>query len=149
MSLEKVKELSIEAYEFLKNFSPENCKEGRHDLSDGVYVNVCSYKTRFRKNSKFEAHRKYIDIQYMISGQEIITVESLEDMYSGKCISEYSKEGDAELYEMNILGTDYLLSEGKAVILFPEDAHSPGICVDEPMYIKKAIVKVPVKDQGV
>lgn len=146
MSLDKVKEISVEAYEFLKELTSENFKEGRYDLSDEVYVNMCSYETKQRKDAMFEAHRKYIDIQYMISGKELITVESLEDMHRGKCISQYSQEGDAELYDMNINGTDYLLSSGKAVILFPEDAHAPGICVDNPMYIKKAIVKVPVKD---
>jgi len=145
MSLEKVKEISMDAYGFLKELSEENFKAGRYDLSDGVYVNLCSYETKQRKDSMFEAHRKYIDIQYMISGKELITVESLEDMHSGKCISEYSEEGDAELYEMNVSGTDHLLSEGTAVILMPQDAHAPGICVNSPECIKKAIVKVPVK----
>lgn len=145
MNLEKVKALSPEAYSFLTEATSKNIKEGRYDLSDTVYVNVCSYETKYRKDSVFEAHRKYIDVQYMLNGKEIVTVEKISDMHKGKCLMEYDSDKDAELYEMNLLGTDMLLCTGDVLIFSPEDAHAPGICVNSPETVKKAIVKILVE----
>ena len=68
MILEEIKDISLIAYNFLKDFSGDNFKDGRYDISDGIYANICSYETKTRGNTMFEAHRKYIDIQYMLYG---------------------------------------------------------------------------------
>lgn len=146
MTLEELKDISLIAYNFLKDFSGDNFKDGRHDISDGVYVNICSYETTARENAMFEAHRKYIDIQYMVEGKELITVEPLDAMRQGECIQRYSEDGDAELYKMNIYGTDLLLKKGEALVFSPDQAHAPGICVNSPEKVRKVIVKVPFKE---
>ena len=147
MKLEDIKALSQEAYEFLSKALCEGCENGRYELSGGAYVNVSTYKTAPKEEKAFEAHRKFIDIQMIISGNEVVTVESLEDMRSGKCIMEYSDDCDAELYEMNSLGKDVPFGEGDVLVFYPEDAHAPGIMAGSPSEVHKAVVKLPVAEQ--
>ena len=96
-----------------------------------------------KSEGTFEAHRKYIDIQYIISGHEIISVEPLETMRAGTCIRRYGESGDIELYEGNNKGKEYQLGPGDFLILFPKDAHMPGVCEGTPEKVQKAVVKVP------
>ena len=147
MKVEDIKELSREAYEFLSKALREGCENGRYELSGGAYVNVSTYKTAPREEKLFEAHRKFIDIQMVISGNELVCIESLEDMQSGKCVMEYSEKDDAELYVMNSLGKDVPFGEGDVLVFYPEDAHAPGIMAGSPSEVHKAVVKLPVAEQ--
>lgn len=74
LNLEEIKKISIAAYNFLEEFDPCEYKDGRYEFCDGIYVNIETYVTYPRIERKFESHEKYIDIQYMISGREIVTV---------------------------------------------------------------------------
>ena len=145
MKLEDIKALSQEAYEFLDRVLREGCENGRYELSGGAYVNVSTYTTAPKEEKLFEAHRKYIDIQMIISGSELVCIESLEDMRSGKCVMPYSDKDDAELYAMNLLGKDIHFGEGDVFVFNPEDAHCPGIMAGSPSEVKKAVVKLPIQ----
>ena len=94
-----------------------------------------SYETK-PDNDTPEAHRKYADIQAVLVGQEKMGVGALEDMteVSGK------PENDIWFYHGPM---DYVrLTPGKFAILFPGDAHAPGICVDAPAGARKCVFKV-------
>ena len=140
---DKIKELSPVAYDFVKKLLAEDVSNGTHDLADGVFANVMTYETKKRCNTFFEAHKKYIDIQIMLDGSEIISVESVEDMHKYECVQPFG-DGDTELYAVNSDCVDYVLNKGDFVILYPEDAHMPCICIEEPKTVKKAVIKVPV-----
>lgn len=141
---ELIKELSAEAYEFTKKLLSEDVENGRYDFSDGVFVNVMTYETKRRSDAFFEAHKKYIDIQIILSGREIIAVEPVDTMHKYECVQPFG-DGDTELYAVNSECVDYVLNEGDFVILYPEDAHMPSVCIEKPETVKKAVVKVPVK----
>lgn len=140
---DKIKELSPVAYDFVEKLLAEDVENGTHDLADGVFANVMTYETKKRCNTFFEAHKKYIDIQIMLNGSEIISVESVEDMHKYECVQPFG-DGDTELYAVNSDCVDYVLNNGDFVILYPEDAHMPCICIEEPKTVKKAVIKVPV-----
>ena len=110
---------------------------GRHDLSDGMYVNVFRYTTK--ENGVFEAHRKYIDIHYVLEGSEIIEVTDVDTL---SVTQAYDEKADA------LLGTGagdrYPLAKGQFMVVFPEEAHLPGLTADSVSEVKKAVVKVPV-----
>lgn len=142
---EKIKELSEVAYEFTKKLLSEDVENGTHDLSDGVFANVMTYETKKRSDAYFEAHKKYIDIQIILDGSEIISVEPLEKMHNYECVQPFG-DGDTELYAVNSDCVDYVLNKGDFVILYPEDAHMPCICIENPKTVKKAVIKVPVKN---
>lgn len=142
--MEDIKKLSEAAYRFLMEFDPAKYEDGRYDLTDGVYVNISTYETKYRREGVFEAHKRYIDIQYMISGSEIISVEPVEVMHSFSCEKAYSEENDVEFYANNLDCVDYVIRDGEYVILMPEDGHMPGICEGQPEKNRKLVVKIPV-----
>ena len=140
----KIKELSAPAYDFVLKMLNEDVADGRHDLSDGSFVNVMTYETKYRNDCCFEAHKKYIDIQIMIDGCEIISTQHIDVMHKYECIQPFG-DGDTELYALNNECVDNVINAGDFIILYPEDAHMPCVCVGEKKAVKKAVVKVPVK----
>ena len=145
MKFEDVREISEAAYQFLSDFKPAEYVDGRHELGDGVFVNISTYETKRRKEAFYEAHKRYIDIQYMIHGKEIIAAEPLDIMHGAKCLMPYDEEKDAEFYADTNDGTDYVITDGEYGIFKPEDGHMPGICVGGTSTVRKAVIKVPVK----
>ena len=128
-----------EGFDFLKNADFSKLDDGKHILSEKLYVNIQTYTTK--NSANFEAHREYIDIQYLISGQEKIGVAELSN-----CTNKipYDKFKDIEFLEG--VGTDYILNRGEFMVLYPEDAHKPSISVDinNPQIVRKAVVKVKI-----
>jgi len=137
--------LSPEAYAFMCGFDAKNMADGRYELENGVYANVSTYTTRYRSESVYEAHRLYTDIQWIISGRELIATEPLETMHRYACTKQYDEQSDAELYENNHEGVDHLMEAGSYIVFPPEIAHMPNVCVDAPSVVRKVVVKVPVK----
>jgi len=142
---EEIKAISPEAYAFMNEFDAENTPDGRHELGNGVYANISTYTTRTRAQSCYEAHRKYTDIQWIISGEEIISAEPLQVMHEHDCIQPYNEENDCELYANNFDGIDHYLSAGNYAVFCPQVAHMPNICVGGPSVVRKVVVKVPFK----
>ncbi len=141
---EKIRELSQEAYEFALKLQNEDVENGRHDLTEEVFANVMTYETKYRAEACFEAHKKYIDVQIMLEGSEIISTQPVETMHEYKCIEPFGN-GDTELYEVNSKCVDNVLNKGDFIILYPEDAHMPCICISEKQTVKKAVIKIPAK----
>lgn len=140
----KVKELSEEAYEFCLKLESGDVKDGRHNLSADTFANVMSYETKLRKDCCYEAHKKYIDVQILLDGCEIIATEHIDVMHKYKCIQPFA-DGDTELFELNDEGKDNILNKGEFIILFPEDAHMPCVCKNSPSPVRKAVIKIPAK----
>ncbi len=111
---------------------------GRHELSDGAYYNVCEVNTQKPiSEGVFETHKKYIDIQYVYDGTEVIGYADIDTL---KVTKEYDAEGDYALHEGE--GVFFTLKPGDFAVFAPMDAHMPG-CGDGKS--KKVIIKVPVK----
>lgn len=123
--------------DFLLKTDLNNIEDGKHILSSDMYVNIQTYKTK--NDADFEAHREYVDIQYIISGEEIIEVTNYNNC---KTTIPYNKEKDIEFLKGN--GTPHKIEEGEFMVLYPEDAHKPSISIDKgaPKTVRKAVVKV-------
>ncbi|MBO5069356.1 MAG: YhcH/YjgK/YiaL family protein [Roseburia sp.] len=106
-------------FDYLKNNLNKE-STGRADLADGVWVNAPSAPTSDGTSTTFEAHRKYLDIHYIISGKEAFGYSNVESLTTTK---EYSENEDYELLEGEI--STIILNEGDFCIVFPEDAHIP------------------------
>ena len=125
--------------EWLKANDLHKLADGRYYIDgEAMYANVETYETR--TEADFEAHRRYVDIQYMIRGREYIGVAPY-----GKCetvVKPYNSERDIEFLRC-AEGEGYqLLNEGEFLILYPEDAHKPSMMVDKKCTVKKVVVKV-------
>ena len=132
------------ALDFLQNTDLSALPDGRTDIDgDKAYALVQSYETReWGEEPLFEAHRQYIDIQYVISGEEVIGW-----MFGDRLTStvEYDETKDAWLNRLHAKGmTPVRLSAGQLAVLYPSDAHSPGLAAGAPAPVKKIVVKVAV-----
>lgn len=117
---------------------------GRHDLDgDQCYALVQTYETKPVEKAKFEAHRKYIDIQFIQNGRETILWAPLVTMKEETM--SYSDEKDATLWKLTPDLTPLQVSAGHFAILWPEDAHAPCVEWGNSETVFKVVVKVAVE----
>ena len=126
--------------DWLNSIDLINIQDGKYYIeSDNLYANVQTYETK--RDANYEAHRKYIDIQYMIKGKEYVGVVSYERC---KTVENYDSNRDIEFLTCNDKVEYQTLNEGEFLILYPDDAHKPSIMIDEPKKVKKVVVKVRI-----
>ena len=112
--------------------------DGKYSIDgEDIYMNVQEYETKI--SDKLESHRKYIDIQYMIKGQENMGVALINGL---KVVEEYNKEKDIIFY--NGACKKELVKENEFIIFYPKDAHLPCQIVDKPSIVKKVVVKIKI-----
>ena len=115
---------------------------GTYQVSPRVKAIVTEYETKILNEFGYEAHRDYIDIQYLIRGEEVINSLPLEYL---KEIKQYNKEIDAAFYEeVEVKPQELLLGNGYFAILFPQDGHMPQLCVNNPEKVKKVVMKIQI-----
>lgn len=127
--------------DFLKANGGAEIALGKHFIENSdIYVNVSEYTTKQLEDCGWEAHKKYADLQVLLSGEEYIFVADIEKTKIGA----YREEKDY-LECSAELGEAVKVNKDTCVLLLPEDAHMPGVCVDrKPMDVKKAVFKIPV-----
>ncbi len=69
--------VSDKIIEFLFNLN-ENTPTGRYEIDENSYANIEEYNTKPIENCRFEAHKKYIDIQLLLKGEERLDVTSVD-----------------------------------------------------------------------
>jgi len=128
------------AFEYIKNTDFSKISDAKIEIDgDNIFALVQKYNTKNPKNAKWEAHRKYVDIQFMISGAENIGFV-LSDYLD--ITEEYNEEKDVEFYDG--LGDFVQLNEGEFAVFFPNDAHKPGLHIKESELVHKVVVKVRI-----
>ena len=130
------------AFAEIKRIIENGAEDGKHVFDgDALYANLFTYETKAVEECGFEAHKKYIDIQVVIDGDEIIGFES-EDKLTAK--TEFSEEGDYIIYHLNEHYDVARLSAGELAIIFPGEPHAPGIAANDnkPSKVRKLVVKV-------
>lgn len=129
------------AYAFLREADFASLSCGRHEIDgEDVYANVMEYDTVPSSEKKFEAHKRYYDVQCVASGVERVEVASLEGLVPA---TEYDEAGDYALFDAADVVTSVVLHAGEIAVLPPEDAHKPGCqAAGKPVHVKKIVVKV-------
>ena len=130
--------LFAEGFEFLQNFDFRALQLGRNNIhGDSLYVMCQEYETRPMEKGKWESHRMYADIQFVVEGEELIGYSPLESM----AVTEgYQLDRDCAFHDGE--GDFIRLRQGQFGIFLPQDVHMPGIAVTQPSPVKKAVVKV-------
>lgn len=127
------------AFQFIQDFYQNEKEDGRYEIDGNkVYALVQSYTTQPCDQCKWETHDKYIDIQYIVRGREIIGYAPREVLSPR---TEYNAEKDITFYE-NHTSTDVCLTDGMYAIFYPWDGHRPKCVYGEPSPIKKIVVKI-------
>lgn len=112
-------------------------------ITDDIFVIKQAYKTKDRKDCFFESHKKYIDIQYMIKGSEVMDVSALADL---EIVESYDEEKDFIKYKSKDGFSSLCIKEKELAIFYPNDAHQPCVKVDNSELIYKAVIKIPVNN---
>ncbi|MBR1617770.1 YhcH/YjgK/YiaL family protein [bacterium] len=129
-------------FEFLLNSNLSDLKDGKYEIEgDKIYANVQTLTTKPLEMAKSEAHRKYIDIQYLIKGEEKIGYGLLDDF--NEILEEYDPQKDVIFFK-DFCSNFINLSMGDFVLFYPEDVHAPMLSVKENKEIKKVIVKIAI-----
>ena len=87
----------------------------------------------------FEAHRKYIDLHYILEGTEQFGYAKIDTLTP---VTEYNEADDCILLRGE--ASRITLNKGDFVIAFPEDAHIPALKYKNSEKVKRAVVKIPV-----
>lgn len=130
-----------QAFAFLRDTDLNALKLGRVDIADGVFANVQSYEPVPVNAKRYEMHAEYADIQAVIEGSELLveTPASLEE--------HPMSDGDCALFDMGCIPSVISLDAGEFCIVWPGEAHKPGISNglhEGPL--SKIVVKVRVSD---
>jgi YhcH/YjgK/YiaL family protein len=125
------------AFDYIHHTDLSNINVGRYEIDGGnIYAMVQQYDTKPKEAGTWEAHRLYMDLQYVIQGAEKIGYANLGRLAQG----EYDASRD--FLPLHGEGDFLTLKDGDFVILMPDDAHMPGIAVDALLPVKKLVIKI-------
>lgn len=142
-NIESYKGLFPDIYEglkFLQQVNPD-IAVGTYQLSPNVKAIVSEYTTKEVNENGYEAHRKNIDIQYLLKGTEKIAYIPVEELLEMK---PYSEETDAAFYNAvsDFSPSTFDLRPGYYAIFFPQDGHMPQLSNNKSEKVKKVVIKV-------
>jgi len=128
-----------QAFDFLRTTDLNALEKGRYPLAgDALFALVQAYNTKAPSEGFWEAHRRYIDLQFVLQGTERIGYAPLHRMQ----LESYDEQRDLSV----LLGEgDFLtLTDGCFMLLWPEDVHMPGLQADQSGPVRKIVFKIAV-----
>ena len=137
--LDKVLQIGSSDYERLVSLSIGAFEKVELDSDNFGLEQV--YISKNREECFFESHKKYIDVQFILEGEEIIEVADKDNLNVNMS---YSEEMDLIKYEMTDNSSVLRLKKGDVAIFYPKDAHMPCVKINSPVKVVKTVVKVAV-----
>lgn len=110
---------------------------GRYDLDgEDLFAMVQDYESKPKSEGFWEAHRQYADIQLVVSGAEHMGYAPATSLVPG------SYDDESDFLRLDGDGMFIDMRAGTFMVLFPQDAHMPGMAIDAPSPVRKIVVKV-------
>lgn len=109
-----------DAVAYIEQLPHHNLALGTHPISDDFYFNVMEYVPTDDETQPYESHRQYIDIQYLVSGEEHLMVTDISHLQP---TVDYDPQTDCVLYNDHSNHSYIKMAPGTCVVLFPKDAH--------------------------
>jgi YhcH/YjgK/YiaL family protein len=129
------------AFAFLKTEDLSSLATGRYELEGpDLFAIIDEYITKDEEVARFEAHQKYIDIQYVISGEERIGKTPLENT-----VVTVPFDKDKDIVFLDASDFEYKnANPSRFFVFFPDDAHCPGVKMMNNSRVRKVVVKVRI-----
>jgi biofilm protein TabA len=128
------------ALDWLRKTDLDSLALGRIEIDGAdLFALVQTYQTRLRHECRFEAHRRYTDVQYVVAGVEQMAYAHVAAV---KVAVPYDAERDIEWFDGD--GNFFIVPAGGFAVFFPEDAHIPGVAIGKPATVRKVVVKVRI-----
>lgn len=131
----------ITAFEYLKTTDFENVEKGKYEIGEDIFAIVNEYDTVDTADELMESHKKYIDVQYIVKGAELVGHDFLQDKTPSKA---YDEAADFMLFAETPVFFSRL-DQGNFAVFFPADLHMPNIKIDKPAAVKKVVIKIGIK----
>lgn len=128
---------------FMKEFEAKDLPDGQYTIDGArVFANIQSYRTAPQTaENHFEAHKKYMDVQYIVRGVEKIRWARLDRVTMVE--ERYSSGGDIAFYDGDAM-LNFTLTAGTFLLLAPQDAHMPGLSAEKDVNVRKIVFKIQV-----
>nr|WP_321457140.1 YhcH/YjgK/YiaL family protein [uncultured Cohaesibacter sp.] len=131
----------LEGLRFIAKSDILSLSLGRHEIDgDRIFALVQEYEPKKKEDAKPEAHKRYIDIQYVAKGKELIGIAPLtktqkmsEDLLAEKDVCFFSSVEDESMLS---------LSAGSYAVVYPWDIHRPGCSAGDASEVRKVVVKI-------
>ncbi|CQR71891.1 Toxin-antitoxin biofilm protein TabA [Sporomusa ovata DSM 2662] len=131
----------VKGLEYLAKTDLAALPKGKYEIEGkGIYVAINEYETQPREVRRAEAHVDYLDIQYIISGQETVAYSLLTA--NNEVLADELAANDVIFYKTVQQETDLAMTEGMYAIFFPWDVHRPNCILNKAATVKKAVVKI-------
>ncbi|WP_019637910.1 YhcH/YjgK/YiaL family protein [Paenibacillus fonticola] len=131
-----------EAIEAIQSIVSNPPSPGRVEIrGDEIYVSVMELEAKPLEEQVAEKHEAYVDVHYLIEGEEIIGWAPLGE--GEEPVKPYDQEGDYALYPPSKDEVLLTLKPGMFAVFYPNDIHRPAMGV-QPLTIKKLVVKIHV-----
>ena len=132
--------LFSQAFDFIQKYLEEPKPVGKYEiLGDALFAMVQEYDSK--TEAKMEVHDKYIDLQFIVFGEEKMLWAPREEL---AVITPFPDGKDTEILEEGSRPATLILRAGEFAIFYPTDAHKPGLAVDAPAPVKKIVLKIKV-----
>jgi YhcH/YjgK/YiaL family protein len=127
-------------FDYLHQIDADTIPVGKYEIDgENMYALVQQYNTKLKEQGVWEAHRRYIDLQYVVQGVEGIGYANINHLRQG------DYESSKDFLPLRGEGDLVILHGGSFVILMPEDAHMPGMAIISPAPVRKIVIKISVE----
>ena len=124
------------AFAFLKNRNLDTLSAGKYPIiGEQVFATITEAPSHNKADVKWESHKHYVDLQYIIKGKEMIGVA---DTSTATIIRPYSPD----VVNYSAEGKYYIAEPGAFFLFFPNNAHRPTIKVEGYDLVKKIVIKI-------
>jgi YhcH/YjgK/YiaL family protein len=127
------------AFDHIHHIDVDSVPVGKQEIDgEKMYVLVQEYNTKPFEQGVWEAHRRYIDLQYVVQGAEGIGYANINHLGQG------NYDPNKDFLPLHGAGDLVTLRSGCFMILMPEDAHMPGIAIATPAPVRKIVIKISI-----
>ena len=131
------------AMDYIKKTDFSKLSDGKYPIDgENMFAVVFEYKTTPKSENKAEVHKKYIDFQYIISGEEIIGIGKHNP--ENEIVEPFIEEKDYSLFKKLKNESELVMTPGTYAVFFPSDIHRPNCNLNKETTVRKAVVKIAV-----
>ncbi|HEY8936627.1 MAG TPA: YhcH/YjgK/YiaL family protein [Cyclobacteriaceae bacterium] len=139
---EKLNPRFAKAFAYLEETDFNQLDSGKYTIEgNDVFALLQEYETKSAADCMLEGHQKYIDIQYVLNGEEIMGMTSFANQ---KVLKPYHTDNDIAFYDGEY--STVKVAKGNFTIFFPGDLHMPCLKVNAPARVKRLLLKSELCD---
>jgi YhcH/YjgK/YiaL family protein len=107
--------------------------------NENIFALIQKYLTRDSKDNKWETHQEYIDVQFVLRGEESIGYAPIKDLV---LTEDFTEGNDIAFYKAPENYTNTVLSQGMFAIFYPEEGHLPCCISKTASNVIKIVFKI-------